>query len=182
MILILNKLKNLVFWMLELIIIYYFNKKIFNAELYNHQKLSFFITIFPIIFKVVSIILSSINVNKNDPGFVFANNKLIIPIGIALYIILLILDAYILTKIKWIMDIKYISISEILMYFGFFGIIFYLIISFISLFKLCPKFLINNIYNKDNANDNETFYNFQNFYLYTKELEGKKNLILEEIL
>ena len=101
--------------MLELIIIYYFNKKIFNAELYNHQKLSFFITIFPIIFKVVSIILSSINVNKNDPGFVFANNKLIIPIGIALYIILLILDAYILTKIKWIMDIKYISISEILM-------------------------------------------------------------------
>ena len=124
MILILNKLKNLVFWMLELIIIYYFNKKIFNAELYNHQKLSFFITIFPIIFKVVSIILSSINVNKNDPGFVFANNKLIIPIGIALYIILLILDAYILTKIKWIMDIKYISISEILMYFGFFGIIF----------------------------------------------------------
>ena len=74
--------------MLELIIIYYFNKKIFNAELYKHQKLSFLIIIFPFIFKVGTIFLSLNSNYINGP--INVNNILIIPRGIVIYIILLI--------------------------------------------------------------------------------------------
>ncbi len=164
--------------MLELIIIYYFNKKIFNAELYKHQKLSFLIIIFPFIFKVGTIFLSLNSNYKNGP--IYINNILIIPIGIVIYIILLISDAYFLTKIKWFMDIKYISIPEILMYFGLFGTIFYLILSFISIFRICPKSLINNFCIK--GNDNETFYYFENFNFYLNEMKENKKLFIEEII
>jgi len=105
---------------------------------------------------------------------------LIIPIGIVIYIILLISDGYFLTKIKWFMDIKFISISEILMYFGLFGTIFYLILSIISIFRVCPKLLVNNYCIQDN--DNKTFYKFENFEAYFNEMKGNRKLILEEIV
>jgi len=173
-----NTLNNLDFWMLELIIISYFNKKTFNAELYKHHLLSFLIIIFPFIFKIITIVLSFNSENQNSP--IYYNSIYIIPLGIAFYIILLISDAYFLTKIKWFMDIKYISITEILMYFGLFGTIFYLILSLILLFKKCPKFLANNYCFK--GNNTETFYNFENFYFYIKEMMDNKKLIFEEII
>ena len=173
-----NTLNNLDFWMLELIIIYLFIKKAFKMILFKHQKLSFIIIIIPFIFKIATIILSFYNKDQNVP--IYANNILIFFIGILFYICILISDAYILTKIKWFMDIKYISIPEILMYYGLFGAIFYLIFSIISLFRLCPKILVNDVCIQDN--NNETFYNFENFYVYFEELKGNLKLIIEEII
>ena len=174
-----NTLNNLDFWMLELIIIYLFIKKAFNVILYKHQKLSFVIIIIPFTFKIVIIIFSFYNKDQNVP--IYVNYILIFVIGILFYIGILISDAYILTKIKWFMDIKYISITEILMYYGLFGAIFYSIFSIISLFRLCPKILVNDICIQEN-NNNEAFYNFENFYLYSKELKGNLKLIIEEII
>ena len=165
--------------MLELIIIYLFIKKAFNVILYKHQKLSFVIIIIPFTFKIVIIIFSFYNKDQNVP--IYVNYILIFVIGILFYIGILISDAYILTKIKWFMDIKYISITEILMYYGLFGAIFYSIFSIISLFRLCPKILVNDICIQEN-NNNEAFYNFENFYLYSKELKGNLKLIIEEII
>ena len=173
-----NTLNNLDFWMLELIIIYFFIKKLFNVILYKHQKLSFIIIIIPFIFKIVTIILSFFNKDQNVP--IYVNNILILFIGIAFYIGILISDAYILTKIKWFIDIKYISITEILMYYGLFGTLFYLIFSIFSLFRLCPKILVNDICIEDDKN--EMFYNFENFNIYFNELKGNPKLIIEEIV
>ena len=164
--------------MLELIIIYLFIKKAFNVILYKHQKLSFVIIIIPFTFKIVIIIFSFYNKDQNVP--IYVNYILIFVIGILFYIGILISDAYILTKIKWFIDIKYISIPEILMYYGLFGTLFYLIFSIISLFRLCPKILVNDVCIEDNKN--EMFYNFENFYLYSKELKGNLKLIIEEIV
>ena len=175
-----NTLKNLDFWMFELIIIYLFNKKTFNTELYKHQKFSFIIMIFPFIFKIGTITLSCISKDKTDPIFIYTNYIIVFPIGILLYIFLIILDSYILTKIKWYMDIKYISITEILMYFGLFGTILYIIISVISLFRVCPKILVNNICIQ--GNDNETFFEFENFNFYYDELKGNPTTIIKEII
>ena len=169
-----NTLKNLDFWMLELIIMYYFMKRIFNVKLYNHQKLSFLIIIFPFIFKVGTIILSIISCDDNDPGIIYLKNKLIIPIGIILYFIILISDSYILTKIKLFMDIRFISIPEVLMYFGLFGFIICLIITFASSYIKCPHFQ-KDICDIPSIENNKTIYYFENYKIYFSEL--KENLL-----
>jgi hypothetical protein len=158
-----NTLKNLDFWMLELIIMYYFMKKTFNVELYKHQKLSFIIIIFPSIFKVITIILSCISHDKNDPAIIYIDNKFIIPLGIILYIILLICDSYILTKIKLFMDIRFLSVPEVLMYFGLFGSIICLITTFVSTHIECNYFenYICDIIKIEN--NNKTIYYLENY-------------------
>ena len=175
-----DTLKNLDIWMLELIIIYYFMKKTFNVKLYKHQILSFIIIIFPFIFKIVTIILSCINPDINDPGIIYLNNKYIIPIGIILYIILLISDSYILTKIKLFIDTRFISISEVLMYFGLFGSIYCIIITIVSTHIECHLFIDNicEIKTKDN-NNNSTIYYYENYKIYFNGLKERENLIKE---
>jgi len=160
-----NILKNLDFWMFELIIMYFFMKRIFNVKLYKHQILSFLIIIFPFIFKVGTIILSIISHDNNDPGIIYLDNKFIIPIGIILYIILLISDSYILTEIKSFMDIRFISIPEILMYFGLFGSIICLIITLASSYIECPHFQ-KDICDIPYIENNKTIYYFENYKIY----------------
>ena len=176
-----NTLRNLDFWMLQLIIMYYFMKKTFNVDLYKHQKLSFIIIIFPFIFKVITIILSCISNDKNDPGIIYIENKFLIPIGILLYIIILISNSYILTKIKLFMDIRFISIPEVLMYFGLFGSIICLIITFTSTHIECHHQLEGNICDIQKIEkNNRTVYYLENYKIYFSEL--KYNLINEIIL
>jgi hypothetical protein len=153
-------------------------KRIFNVKLYNHQKLSFLIIIFPFIFKVGTIILSIISCDDNDPGIIYLKNKLIIPIGIILYFIILISDSYILTKIKLFMDIRFISIPEVLMYFGLFGFIICLIITFATSYIKCPHFQ-KDICDIPSIENNKTIYYFENYKIYFSEL---KNNLIEEII
>jgi len=173
-------LKNLDFWMLELIIMFYFMKKTFNVELYKHQKLSFLIIIFPFIFKVGTIILSIISHDENDPGFLYIDYKLLIPIGIILYIILLISESYILTTIKFFMDIRFISVPKVLIYFGLFGSIIGLIIVFSSSHIKCPYFKESICQIKYIDHNNKTIYYLENYKIYFSDL--KENIIKEIII
>ena len=50
-------LKDLDFWMFELLIITLFHKKIFKIEIYKHQKLAILINIIPCFLKIIAIIL-----------------------------------------------------------------------------------------------------------------------------
>lgn len=172
-------LKNLDFWMLELIIMFYFMKKLFNVELYKHQKLSFLIIIFPFIFKVCTIILSIISHDENDPGFLYIDYKLLIPIGIILYIILLISESYILTTIKFFMDIRFISIPKVLIYFGLFGSIISLIIVILSSHIKCPYFEKSICQLNYIEHNNKTIYYLENYKIYFSDL---KENIIEEII
>ena len=170
-------LKNLDFWMFELIIMFIFMKKTFNVKLYNHQKLSFIIIIFPFIFKVGTIILSYINPDENDPGIIYIKNRYIIPIGIIFYIFLLISDSYILTRIKFFMDTRFISISQVLMYFGLFGSIYCLIITIVSTHIKCSIYA-TNICEIKKIDNNNTIYYFENYEIY---FSGLKDFLIREI-
>ena len=175
-----DTLKNLDFWMLQLIIMYYFMKKTFNVKLFQHQILSFILIIFPFIFKIITIVLTCISHDKNDPGIIYIDNKILIPIGILLYIILLISNSYIVTQIKMFMDIRFISIPEILMYFGLFGSIICLIITFSSTYVECYQLFEGNICDiRKKGKNNEDIYYLENYKIYFNEL--KKNLINEII-
>ena len=129
-------LKDLDFWMLELLIITLFHKKMFKIEIYIHQKMAILINIIPCLLKIIAIILGFHN-DLSKYNILYKIKPLLIPIGIILFFILITLRSYINSKIKWYMDLKYISPNKLLMYYGTIGTLISLIICIISTFNKC---------------------------------------------
>ena len=138
-------LKDLDFWMVELIIITSFNSRMFQMQIYEHQKFAIYLSFLPCLLKLTTIILSLFDDNSGNMPVLYNIYKGLIPIGIIAYLILIILRSYINAKIKWFMDLKYISPSQLLIYFGIIGTIISIIISTVSTFVKCN----NNIYKYD---------------------------------
>ena len=111
-------LKDLDFWMVELIIITYLNAYMFKIQIYKHQKCAIWFTTFPCFLKVLTIILYLFDENKEIIPILYNVKRIFIPIGIIIYLILITLRSYVNTKIKYFMDFKYISSSKLLMYYG----------------------------------------------------------------
>ena len=60
-------LKDLDFWMIEIIIISYMTSFFFKTKIYIHHKMIIYLNLFPVIFKIITIILSfKDDCNKND--------------------------------------------------------------------------------------------------------------------
>ena len=60
-------LKDLDFWMIEIIIISYMTSFFFKTKIYIHHKMIIYLNLFPFIFKIITIILSfKDDCNKND--------------------------------------------------------------------------------------------------------------------
>jgi hypothetical protein len=103
--------------------------------------------IFPSLFKVCSIYLSfqDKSEDKNNytghlPIYYTTNNETFkIIFGVLFYIILITLRSYVNLKLKWHMDIKYISHYKILTAFGSIGSFIYLLICIISTFIKCKE-------------------------------------------
>ena len=196
--------KNLDFWMFEFLIIFYlFMKKIFKLKIYKHQKIAiFFNSIFPSIFKLISIFFSIFDegnkggvdkykYNKNNCGEnkncnilkdLYAVHKWLIPIGIITYIGLFILRSWIYTELKWFMDIEYASHNKILINYGIFGVILYSVLCLATNSKQCKKgseerYEINDYICKIHDNDNNTY-----FASFSKYFEAFKNLPIKEKL
>ena len=150
-----DKIKNILihldFWMLEFIFLSYFSKKLLHIEIYKHQKVAMISTIFACFLKIVTIILSFYDENRIQENFnnykrkdgllelLYVLYPWLIPIGFSIYVIMIFLEAYIITKIKWYMDLKYISLYKLLMLYGFIGSIIYSIFCIITTFFECPK-------------------------------------------
>ena len=148
-----NIMMHLDFWMLELIVLHYLLVKFFNIEVFKHQKLMLWYCILPFTLKVITIILSYLDEyndkeNNEKDNYQYSDNvekeKLIyveewriIFIGLGIYSILIILRAYMTTKIKWLIDKKYISASRIFFLYGIMGFFFCLIITIIATFRSC---------------------------------------------
>ena len=113
--------------MFELLFVTFFSIKIFKIEIFSHQICGMWFSLVPCLFKITNILLSCIEdkdiIDKNLP-ILYVIKKLYIPIGIVIviYIILIIGRAYVSTKIKWFMDLKYISPSKLLIYYGIMGL------------------------------------------------------------
>ena len=130
--------KDLDFWMFEIVILSYITSKMFKIEIYNHQILALILNVFPVIFKIATIIIS-FNSNEKSELYIH-NNKYLI--GIIFYFIPITLRSYVNAKIKWFMDLRYISPNALLIFYGLFGAIISFIICIISTFVKCKE--INN--------------------------------------
>ncbi len=195
-------LKDLDFWMVELIIITYLNAYMFKIEIYKHQKCAIWFTIFPCLLKIITIILSLFDNNKEKIPILYNVNRLLIPIGIIIYLILITLRSYVNSKIKWFMDLKYISPSKLLIYYGLLGTIVCTIICTISTFVECHKsgevkeisdYICKIPYKDENSNNtNQTKFNkiyLDSFIYYYKTFSGdisedfsKKEIVYEIII
>ena len=174
-------LRDLDYWMLELIIVTYLNKKMFNLTIYKHQYFAiFFNTIVCGLLKLTSFLISFINDNKDK--LEYSKNKWLIPIGIISYILIMSLRSYVNTRIKWLMDSKYISEIKLLLIYGIFGAFFSLIICIISTFIKCTS-QNSNICNVNLTNSSD--YYFESISIYYETLSntnGAKEIIYEIIV
>ena len=92
---------------------------------------------------------------------------LLLTIGIIIYLIMVILKAYITVNIKWYMNYRYISPNIILMAYGFFGTIIYSIICIITTFINCGnsyKDIYDYICETKDENNLKYFANFKVYY------------------
>ena len=122
------------YWSFEFFFFGLFIKKIFKTDLYKHQIFSmFFILISGSIIKFLL--------------FLYSYNK---PLDLKLlfipyYLLITLIRSYVYTKIKWLMEIRYISNSKILLILGSFGFFISLIICiFTSIF---PSFISEKFVN-----------------------------------
>ena len=175
-----NIMIHLDFWMLELIVLHHFLIKYFNIEVFKHQKMMLWYCFLPFTLKVITILLSYMDDrNRNEEGETFKYSKdvnqkkliyvavwWIIFIGLAIYSIFIILRPYVTTKMKWLIDKKYISASRIFFLYGVVGFFFCLTVSIIATFINC-------------GGNNEKDYSFQSYFCNVKY---ENNIYLDNIL
>ena len=142
------------YWPLEFIFLFHFSKKILNPVMYVHQKLSLYTLIVACL--TIYIINSFIPQSNKDctslSGDEFEECKLLnmniyndidgkfgwyfVPVIMLIYLAAMAANAYSSITIKWFTDIKYISLTKILIYIGaiglFYSFIFLVILSYIS--------------------------------------------------
>lgn len=188
-----STMKDLDFWMFEIAILSYINSKMFKLIMYKHQKLGLILNCFSCLFKFGSIISSIYDKSEeNKPIYVTYNIFAIGIIGFLIYMISITLRAYSNSKLKWLMDLRYIDVSKILILHGLMGAIICLIISIISTFAKCKDIkndntidindyichVTNNTYNDDNKDSNSTkqlyFENLQLYFEKFKCNDGKE--------
>jgi hypothetical protein len=127
-------------------------KKMLKMEVYPHQKLMLWFCFIPFSLKSATIILSFFDDNNfkhnklNDYKYTKDIDKLkliyvAIPwmffYALPLYFLLIILRSYVNTKLKVLMDLKFVSISKIFLFYNIIGSFFCLIICIISTFISC---------------------------------------------
>ena len=187
-------LSHLDFWMLELIIISYLNAKIFKNQIYSHHKFVFIFNLFPIIFKIITIILTFKENEDDKSNNKYLNNSgskkllyliywYLIPLSLFIYIPLITLRSYIYIKIKWLMDLKYISTQRLLRIYGIIGTIFYSFICLITTIFSCKD-------NNDKTNildyicgiEYKGKIYFENFADYFKTTDNVKEIFFEIIV
>ena len=142
------------FWMFELLIMTYLNMKMFNIKIYKHQLLSIWLVSIPFILKLITIVLFFLDDNNHfkngDINYKYSDNTTFLkslfvvyawlfPIAIILFFIIMVMNSYLIISIKKIIDLKYVSVTKILILYGFFGSIFTALFSLIATFISCGK-------------------------------------------
>ena len=177
-------LKIFEFWMFELLIISYINVKMFNLEIYKHHIFAIIFNSFIcLIFRLPSFILSfSLEDEKDekDPKSLFEISGWYIVLGLFIYMILITIDAYSITKMKWFIDLKYISSTKLLICINFIGILISLILCIIETnIKCSPKINFCKV-----SYTNSTSKYLDNFDVYYETISNLENyeIIIEIFL
>ena len=167
-------LMGLDFWMFEMLFIYIISTKIMKIPAYKHHKISvYFILIFCTIFKTITSIL----IMGDSSSKIYKTYKILIPLGIIIFLFITYLRAYICFKIKDLMDLKFISSNIILIIYGLMGTIICgisciittykpcedTIISFDEMIKICSQKIVNEKKNKGN-------YYYDSYIVYNEKI------------
>ena len=177
-------LQDLDFWMIEILIISYLTVKMFKIKIFRHQMIAIAINIIPCALKINSIILSfkddtpseQYNYTGKLPIIYIKYALPIIPIGITIYLILISFRSFVNSKLKWYMDLKYVSPNKLLMHYGIIGASCCFLVSFISSFKECHSV---TKYSYDNSTNFEDYINNStNFADYICKVNKNKTRII----
>jgi len=107
-------------------------------KLYSHQKLAIYFNSTLCIAKMITIILSFVDGNSSNYLWYTKEYPFYkVFFGIIIYFVLISIRSYVNTKIKVYMDLKYISANKLLILYGIFGTIIYIIICLIATFIEC---------------------------------------------
>ena len=158
------------FWMFHLYMLAYLNFKMFNIDIYKHQKLAFFINSFSIIFNVVVIILTVIEGNEDKA--IYSQYLWTLSIAIAINIIHSVLLSYCFIKIKSFMDLKFISINVILLIYGIIGFLFCSIFCTVTTFWKIDNNKVGFYLFKVMDNNNQSY--IDNFIVYFNDNNQNK--------
>ena len=116
------------YWMFELFCICLIVSYVFKIKIYSHQKLGIIINsltcLIIVIIKYI-IINNHFNENKEENIYYFSiKNKWFIPLSIIIYFFIIISTSYIYVKLKFYMDLKFISSTKLLILYGIIGFVF----------------------------------------------------------
>jgi len=170
-------LDGLDFWMFEMLFIYFIFSKILSSPIYKHQKYSVY---FVIISCTLMKIISSCIYYFDNPDIIYKTYKIIIPIGTIIFLLITYLRAYVACKVKWLMDLKYITSGLLLMIYGLMGAIICSIACMITTLVPCEDTLISydemiNICRQKrtiyyNNTESNTFNHFDSYSVYFEKL------------
>ena len=173
-------LSGLDFWMFETFFVCYITLKLFKMPIYKHKKFAIYLISFLCpLFKLISTIF----LLNNEEKRIFKIYHWIVPIGIIIYIFISLLRSYTFCKIKWLLDLKYISEYKFLIKYGFFGSLVCFILSIIVNFIPCANkeefYHIDFICNVTKTIDlNNTIYYYDNFSAFFRNLWDKKGILI----
>jgi hypothetical protein len=174
-----HSLDTMVYWSLDLFFIGYINLIVFGIPLYSHKK---FAIIFILIFSGLFQLLSSYEVlfNEDFDSF-FKFHIIFIPIITISYMLLSIARYYSLSRIKWLLDFRGISLSIFLIGYSALGVFITIIVGLITSYNKCPdksQFKgINYICSVEIKKDNYIEYYYDNFSYFFEKLWKKEESI-----
>ena len=204
-------LQDLDFWMFELFILWLLNTFWLKEEVYTHQIIAIILNLISALTKILSIIISFKDENNDYTGNlpIFYKNKsfVVIPVGITIYLILIIVRPIVNLRIKRYMDLYYISPNKIITTYGILGTIICLFICILSTKFSCNddlkqiKNVDDNLIIPNTANisdyickvyiyENKTHINtsyFENYEVFGNnfngpEFQGFKNISIEILI
>jgi len=152
-------------WILGILMISLVNYIIFKQNIYKHQKFAIGFNL--IICTILQIL--NLSINNDIIDIIYLNNKWLIPLAIIIFIFLSFSYAYIIAKVKWFMEHKYISSQKLLIYYGVIGIIIYALICLLLSFIKCNELFENNVC--EIVDDQDNFY-IDNIFIYFQDLSN----------
>ena len=156
------------YWTLEILITFFISRKMFNIQIYKHQKFAiFFNSVLCSLFIFLPFIMSLF-----EEEIINLKEKLIlIPTGIISFLIIMFIRSYSNCKIKWISDLKDISVYKILIFYGLFGTTICSLVSLFTTFVKCNEYIFCYL-----GKDGKKF--FENFSVFYEHFSSSKIIFI----
>ena len=171
-------LKEFDLWKLELPFFVYFNYGILKMKIYKHHKCVMYVCVtICLIVKIIDLFVHIFSDDYKDK--IYNKHKFLYAIGIFSFLLIILIRAYSITKIKEFTDFKYISPTKLLIINGFIGFVINIIIVLIFSFNKCAMVndidihlcnVVDIVDNNNNNNRDESY--LDNFFIYFKILNN----------